>query len=554
MRGREATIPAGDLGPVPWCGWASAWRATVALVLAVTLARLAYLAWGCPYTLIEDEAHYWEWSRRLDWSYYSKGPGVAWLIAASTRVFGVGEFAVRFPAVIAAAVMTLSVAGLVRRSSGDGRAGFFAAACVLLTPAFQSTSLLMTIDMPYAACWAVAAWAGWRAMTGGSARWWFVLGLAVGVGFLFKYTILLLVPGLVGFAWAWRRSAGVSVGAGGVGLAASVALLGLIPVAVWNAQRDWPTVRHLLGHLGMRGGDVPMAGDSGGWGYSPWWTIEFIGSQAALVGPVLALALLGMTRRWFGVSTPGREGADRLARAYLVWCAGPILVFYVLVSFVAEPEGNWAVAAYVTLSGLAGWTAVRGMDAWRERVSAWRALPEPRPRAGVLLTRPESPVQVAWHASVVFGVVAGAAILRLDLVARLPGLERVVPLSRFMGADVMAADVARLIEEARRESGGLEPFVVSQFYGRAGQMAFYLPGRPVVYCSGSRMGGRRTQYDYWSETDLADASLAGRPAVMLGDAGIDWSWGFDRVEPRGRLSGDRKRQREAFLGFGYRPR
>ena len=53
----------------------------VAVVLAVVTAlRIAYLAWG-RLDLSPDEAHYWEWSRRLDLSYYSKGPLIAYLIA-----------------------------------------------------------------------------------------------------------------------------------------------------------------------------------------------------------------------------------------------------------------------------------------------------------------------------------------------------------------------------------------------------------------------------------------------------------------------------------------
>ena len=59
------------------------WRGSAMLVvLAVALLRVAYLAWTCPLDLAPDEAHYWDWSRHLDWSYYSKGPLVAWLIRA----------------------------------------------------------------------------------------------------------------------------------------------------------------------------------------------------------------------------------------------------------------------------------------------------------------------------------------------------------------------------------------------------------------------------------------------------------------------------------------
>lgn len=34
--------------------------------------------------LSADEMHYWDWSRQLDFAYYSKGPLMAFLIRAST--------------------------------------------------------------------------------------------------------------------------------------------------------------------------------------------------------------------------------------------------------------------------------------------------------------------------------------------------------------------------------------------------------------------------------------------------------------------------------------
>ena len=37
-----------------------------------------------------DEAQYWTWAQHLDWGYFSKPPGIAALIAASTSMFGDG--------------------------------------------------------------------------------------------------------------------------------------------------------------------------------------------------------------------------------------------------------------------------------------------------------------------------------------------------------------------------------------------------------------------------------------------------------------------------------
>src|ERR1043165_5062595 len=83
----------------------SGWAPVLLFVAVVTLARIAYLVWLSPYNLIEDEAHYWEWSRRLGWSYYSKGPGVAWAIWLATR-WSQAEWAVRLPAAVSAGLAT----------------------------------------------------------------------------------------------------------------------------------------------------------------------------------------------------------------------------------------------------------------------------------------------------------------------------------------------------------------------------------------------------------------------------------------------------------------
>src|SRR3989442_8481822 len=94
------------------------YRLTAALlIVAAAVLHLVYLACNCPLDLAPDEAHYWDWSRHLDWSYYSKGPLVAWLIHVSCAVFGslsqaltgTDMLAVRLPAVLCGSLTLLSV-------------------------------------------------------------------------------------------------------------------------------------------------------------------------------------------------------------------------------------------------------------------------------------------------------------------------------------------------------------------------------------------------------------------------------------------------------------
>jgi 4-amino-4-deoxy-L-arabinose transferase-like glycosyltransferase len=87
-------------------------RAVWLFVAALTVIRLSMLATT---DLEFDEAHYWMWSERLAPAYFSKGPGIAFAIRASTAVFGANEFGVRFFSPLLAAGTSLLLFYLARR-------------------------------------------------------------------------------------------------------------------------------------------------------------------------------------------------------------------------------------------------------------------------------------------------------------------------------------------------------------------------------------------------------------------------------------------------------
>lgn len=470
-----------------WRGW----RAPLGLALGLLAARTAYLVWLCPYELVADEAHYWDWSRRAELSYYSKGPGVAWAIRASTALFGHGEAAIRFPAVVAAAVAALAVAALARGLAPPGgrvRAGWLGALLVSLIPVYQGAALLMTIDGPYVACWALACLLAWRLRerltSGGGGVLWPALGLALGTGFLFKYTILLLVPGLLAFAFPRRLPARRWA----AGLVACVAtfLAAVTPVVAWNAAHGWPTVAHLLGRVGAPGGDEPVRAV---WRYSPLATLDLLGSQLGLVGPLLVLSIALVL---------GDARAGEARARFAVACAAPVLLFYLALTLVSKVQGNWPVAGYVTLL------------AW----AAARLAGSPTPRLARALR-----LSTAW------GVATGLGMLALGPLARLPGLSRVVPLHRLAGHRERARQVEAALEVERAR--GAEPLIIATRYGETSLLAYYLPSRPRVLCASHAFGGRRTAYDYFADTALDAPSLRGRTAVLVGAPAVAWSRAFD---------------------------
>src|SRR5262245_47109402 len=171
------------------------WRAlAAALILGAAALRLVFLAHGCRLDLAPDEAHYWDWSRHLDWSYYSKGPLIAWLVAASTSLLGNTMPVVRLPAVLCGTLLLASMYVLTVETFGRRRLGASVVALALTLPPIAAGATLMTIDAPYTCCWGWALVLGYRAALRGN-RWaWPACGAVVGLGILAKYTMLLWLP------------------------------------------------------------------------------------------------------------------------------------------------------------------------------------------------------------------------------------------------------------------------------------------------------------------------------------------------------------------------
>ncbi|MFG0315219.1 MAG: hypothetical protein ACF8LL_13670, partial [Phycisphaerales bacterium] len=264
-------------------------------------------------------------------------------------------------------------------------------------------------------------------------------------------------------------------------------------------------------------------------GHEPWtivWLFEYIGLQVLVGGPILGLGLLA----WLNA----RKRADARSVLSVIACVAmalPLLVFYLLVALMTQTEGNWAMAAFVTLIPPAAWCV----------------------RDGVM--RADHVIKFLWGAAVFVLIAALLLFPGAPELARVPGIGQLVPMYRVTGMREHAADAQRRLDQLREQTGR-DPFVITNHYGRASLLAFYLPGHPTVYCSSAHIGGRKTQYDMWERTDLSEAgtlgSLLGRPALMLGGPEHHWSPAFDSIEPIGKLENEPKEQGTSYIGLGFR--
>jgi hypothetical protein len=338
-----------------------------------------------------------------------------------------------------------------------------------------------------------------------------VFGVVVGVGVLMKYTMVVLPVSLAVFHAVDPVRVRALVRVRGALVVIVAAALVSAPIVVWNALRGWPTVRHLLGHLGVAGSDVP--GD----GAAPWvfdiaHPAEFVGAQIALAGPMVVLMVLALRRRTWPPEEP--VGPRRVHR--MLVCAGiPILVMYIGVSVFTDAEGNWALPAYVALGVLAAVVAARAFE-------------------GALL-RGASAARFLWNASVIVGVVVAVGIPMLPALERVPALAELVPLHRVVGHRARAET---LVEQLSRMPEGT--IVLADRYQAASLMAYNLRAilgddGPVVTSAMSMLGDRPNAYDFWSHTDPRNPSLFGRDAILVGSGLEKWERFvvFDRIEPVG---------------------
>lgn len=486
------------------------------LILGSAGLRIAFMASPYCLDLSPDEAHYFDWSRHLDWSYYSKGPVVALMIRASCELTepwtqglpGEAMLSVRLPAVLCGCLLLLSVyvlTVLVFRREGWALA---AVALGLTLPPVTAVSEIMTIDAPFLCCWSWALVFGYLALFRAKSWGWPLAGLMIAVGMLAKHTMILFVPSLVlflVFTPAWRPI----LARPGFWVMTFVAGLGGLPILWWNYQHDWVNLKHLLGHGGFRDGPESIH-----------WLgpLIYAGMQFAL--------LMGY---WFVVwiwamwaLRPWREQRDDFR--FLWWMSMPSFLFFMAFGLKnGGGEPNWPVAAYISGMVLAvGWLVEQLND----------------PRTWYRLT---SRILLATFLGVglCLTVLIHFSFLAYPVLTKLAGpstetnpmpLRRYDPTCRLQGWRTLAAEVDRIRQEFR-DRGEQEPVIAGDHWSVPGMIAFYCQGRPTVYSLGPIVGDRHSQYDFWRPNPVADVDVfRGRDFILIGHPNEYLDKAFTRVE------------------------
>jgi hypothetical protein len=431
-------------------------------VLGLTAIRLTLLGAS---DLTFDEAHYWMWSERLAPSYFSKGPGVAFAIRASTAIFGDTEFGVRFWSPILGAATSLLLYYFSRRLF-NATAGFWLVVVINAIPLFNVGNLLMTIDPLSILFWTAAMYTFWLALERSpNFSWsWPVTGLLVGLGFLCKFTnalellsivvVLALVPRL---RHEFKRP--------GLYLLLVAFVLCTLPPIIWNKQHAWITLTHLRSR-----GSLDQA-----FGFHPSELLGFLAAHFFFFSPFLFLGLA------WAVVANWRRAHQQFKVLFLFWFGLPVFAFYFIMSINKQAAPNWDALAFISWGVLAA-------AFWHERLIASGRL------------------RRFFVVAVLIGL--GISLIAIDTdILRSMGVRipRRDPADRVRGWKT----ATRAVEKLRLE---LEPqlgerlFLIADQRDRASELSFYLrdkrvegPGHPPVYIVESQ--DILNQFSFWPRYD-----------------------------------------------------
>ncbi len=414
------------------------WLANDAVLLAfgitLWLAAKAWLLATADIQLHFDEAQYWEWAQRLDWSYYSKGPLVAWLIALAEFLFGKGEWQVRLFGWLAHGGLLWSMYHLTRALYADRRAAWWAVAITALTPQYFVLGAIMTTDTLLLCCWCWALYAVCRALYADDALAWYQAGAAIGLGLLAKLTMALL-PAAVLVWLLWDETARQKLRSPHLWGGALLALLLISPLILWNLQNDWVMFRHEQHRFTA----VALA---------PVSLALFVLGQLLAMSPLVAMLAARLVYR-----------RPTLPAQALLWGVSCLLgVFFLLRTQVGETQVNWAAPIYL------GWIVLFAGGIARQ-----------------------TPVYRRWLTS---GMVLSALLLAavfFPAVFVLPA-DSIASLRSVSGW-------RQQMQQLHRQAPAVD-FLLTTSYPLAAELAFYWPERLPVYVVGDARR-RYNQHDLW---------------------------------------------------------
>ncbi|NJK35865.1 MAG: hypothetical protein HC919_13530 [Oscillatoriales cyanobacterium SM2_2_1] len=246
--------------------------------------RLCFWFWAPPNP---DEAYYWLWGQRGQFSYYDHPPLFAWLQGIVTAIAGQSLGGLRFLNLITNGVLFFTYGALLRYLYGYGgrRCWLPLITLVLASPVFwvmlslawhDHLAIALTIVSGYFLLCYLDAYREW-----GHGSFWHLTGglVAIALATITKYNMAFFALAVLGMVasdrrlrrllWTWPMIYGLVIGA-----------IAWSPVLWWNFQNNWASFSFY----------VTRSANSGSIGMRLTEPLSFVGISLVMFSPVTAMA------------------------------------------------------------------------------------------------------------------------------------------------------------------------------------------------------------------------------------------------------------------------
>jgi 4-amino-4-deoxy-L-arabinose transferase-like glycosyltransferase len=318
----------------------SFWQKDLAPLFAIALSTLLlHFLTGNRYGFNRDELSLLDDARHLAWGYVAYPPITPLFARLALLLFGTSLPGFRFFSWLVQAIAVV-LTGLMARELGGSRRAQFIAALAAVPFCLGGGALMTYISFDYL-CWVLAAYFVLRLLKTGDARWWLVIGAALGFGMLSKYTMGFFTLGIVGAVfltdarrflrskWLW--------------LGVAIAILLFLPNLFWQSKHHFVSLDflHFIHERDIREGQ----------------TSGFLPDQVELALLAFPLALAGL---YFYFFTKNGRRFRMLAWMYAI----PLALF-----LIAKGRGYYLAPAYPMLYA----AGAVFLDDWLASLQASRA-------------------------------------------------------------------------------------------------------------------------------------------------------------------------------------
>lgn len=434
----------------------------------ITLFRLTHIG---RLGLTADEAYFWEWSRHLGVAYSDQGPVLGLSIYLTTQLLGfTTELSVRLLSIfygLGTIILVYSLASSIFKNEWAGAIAVFTLNAI---PMCAAGGMLITADVPMIFFWTLALFCSHKALNSSikPRLWWYLAGISSSFGIMSKYTSVFFIFSIFLYVlfskkqrtWLLKKEPY---------LAFLISLTGFIPEIIYNLKNNWPTYGYIRSLFFS--GEYTYSGVPGLKGLA-----EYIVGQLAVATPFLGLIFIYLL---VYLLLNGRKNKNE-NYIFLFFTSFTVLFVFGIMSFFSSVEENWPVPAYVSLS-----IATGGFLA----TELFKNLKTKK----IFATYASFSLILGFTLSVIFYIQALYTIFTLP--------EWMDPSDKARGWKQLGAEASQILDELPGNK-----FILTNYFGIAGELAFYMKGQPEIRCIDA--GQRLREYRYWSNFDSQEGQNA----------------------------------------------